>query len=157
VWHRCFHRACLNISLFPWKCIRVLFPDGTAFSAFVSYLRPQLVRTGEGFFASNALEQATIPIQQSGLWDWGTSDQLVRFDTARVTPLGDAGPQPDFAVYARNRQGDIVRFVASSYKVGRKSLPVFAETGGEEPVNSYDRPYMTMLEITLTGRFCGNR
>jgi hypothetical protein len=125
----CFHRACLNIPLFPWKWIWALFPDGTAFSAFVPYLGPQLVRNGDGFFTSNALEQATIPIRQSGLWDWGTSDQLVRFDTARVTPLVDAGPQPHFAVHARNQQGDSVKFVASSYGHARNYIdrPVLGE------------------------------
>jgi hypothetical protein len=143
----CFHRVCLNVPLFPWKWIWALFPDGTAFSAFVPYVGPQLIRTGDSFFASNALEQATIPIQQSGLWDWGTSDQLVRFDTARVTPLGDAGPQPDFAVQARNQQGDSVKFIASSYGHAQNYIDRPVLRGQRETHWSYNEYLFRMEEL----------
>jgi hypothetical protein len=143
----CFHRVCLNVPLFPWKWIWALFPDGTAFSAFVPYLGPQLVRTGDSFFASNALERATIPIRQSGLWDWGTSEQLVRFDTARVTPLVDSGPQPDFAVYARNRQGDIVKFIASSYGRARNYIDRPVLRGQRETHWNYNEYLFRMEEL----------
>jgi hypothetical protein len=110
-----FQRVCLNVPLFPWKWVWTFFPDGTVFSAYVPYIGLQLFRKGYRFFASNALERSTISVRPAGMWHWRRPSQLVRFDTAQVTPILDEGPHPNFAISARNRQGDFVNFTAVSY------------------------------------------
>lgn len=110
-----FQRVCLNLPLFPWKWIWAVFPDGTTFSVIIPYVGPQLFRRGYRFFSSNVLERSTIPVKESGLWDWGGSEQPVEFDTVRVAPVVDSGPHPEFTVRARNQQGDSVEFVAAPY------------------------------------------
>lgn len=110
-----FHRACLNVPLFPWKWVWAFFPDGTAFSAFVPFIGPQLFRKGYRFFSSNTLERAIIPIRRSGLWDPNTDEQPVSFSSAHVKPVFGSNPHPRFDVYASNEEGDFVEFVASPY------------------------------------------
>lgn len=142
-----FQRVCLNLPLFPWKWIWTFFPDGTAFSAFVPYIGPQLFRRGYQFFSSNTLERATIPLRQSGLWDWGSSEQLVEFDTARVTPVLNAGPHPDFAVHARNQEDDYVKFLATSYGHARNYIDRAVLRGLIETHWTYNEYLFRMEEL----------
>jgi hypothetical protein len=142
-----FQRVSLNIPLFPWKWVWALFPDGTAFSVFVPYMGPQLLRKGYRFFGFNALERATIPIRQSGLWDWGTSEQRVRFDTASVTPIFDSGSHPDFAVHARNQQGDFVEFKATSSGHARNYIDRPVLRGRMETHWNYNEYLFRMEEL----------
>jgi hypothetical protein len=117
-----FQRVCLNIPLFPWKWIWALFPDGTAFSAMVSFVGPQLFRRGYGFSSSETLERATVPLRKSALWDWGSGENLVEFDRASITPVLNSGAHPDFEVEVRNDRGDYVSFLASSYGHARNYI-----------------------------------
>lgn len=142
-----FHRACLNVPLFPWKWIWAFFPDGTAFSVMIPYIGPQLFRTGYQFFSHNRMERATIPLRQSGLWDWETAEPLVTFNTAHVKPVPDTGPHPNFAVRAGNEQGDQVRFVASTYGHVRNYLDRPVLEGLVESHWSYNEYLFRMEEL----------
>ncbi|WP_136716360.1 hypothetical protein [Halorientalis salina] len=117
-----FQRVCLNMPLHPWKWVWAIFPDGTAFSVMIPFLGPQLLRRGYRFLPSNVLERATVPVRQNGLWDWGTSEPAVDFDTASVTPILHSDTHPEFEVRARNDQGDFVEFVASPYGHARNHI-----------------------------------
>ena len=141
-----FQRVCLNVPLFPWKWVWAVLPGGEVFSAYVPYLGPQLFREGYRFFSSNALERATVAIRPAGLWDWGSGAQLVRFDTARVTPILD-DPHPHFAVAARNRQGDFVRFTATSYGHARNYIDRPLLRGRIETHWSYNEYMFRMEEL----------
>jgi hypothetical protein len=128
-----FQRVCLNLPLFPWKWIWAFFPDGTAFSAFVPFVGPQVLRRGYQFFDSKRVERSTIPIRQSGLWDSATGDQLVEFDSASVEPVFDGGPHPHFEVEVSDGEGNYVEFTATSYGharnyIDRSILGGFAES-----------------------------
>lgn len=142
-----FQRVCLNVPLFPWKWVWALLPDGTVFSAYVPYVGLQLFRKGYGFFPSNALERATVAIRPAGLWDQGRPSRLVRFDTARVTPILDDGPHPNFAVSARNRQGDFVSFKATSYGHARNYVDRPVLRGLMETHWSYNEYVFRMEEL----------
>lgn len=150
-----FQRVCLNVPLFPWKWIWAVFPDGTAFSAMIPYVGPQLLRKGYQFFSSNALERMTLPVQQSGMWDWGTSEKLVEFDTATVTPILDSGAHPDFAVRARNEQGDDVTFVADTYGHARNYIDRPILGGRLDSHWSYNEYLFRMAQ--LEGQISGRR
>jgi len=117
-----FQRVCLNLPLFPWKWIWAFFPDGTAFSAFVPFLGPQLLRRGYRFFDSKRLERATIPVKQSALWDSATGDRLVEFDSATIEPVFDDGPHPSFEVAVDDGDGNYVEFTATSYGHARNYI-----------------------------------
>jgi len=116
-----FQRVCLNLPLFPWKWIWAFFPDGTAFSAFIPFLGPQLLRQGYNFFDSKRLERSTIPIRQSALWDSATGDQLVEFDSATIEPVFD-DPHPHFEVEVSDGEGNYVEFTATSYGHARNYI-----------------------------------
>lgn len=149
-----FQRVCMNVPLFPWKWVWALFPDGTAFSAMIPFVGPQLFRKGYRYFSSNTLERATIPLRQSGLWDWGTGEGLVEFDRASVTPVLHSGAHPDFEVEVRNDSGDRVSFLASSYGHARNSLerPILGSSA--ESHWSYNEYLFRManLEGTVDGK-----
>lgn len=117
-----FQRVCFNMPLFPWKWVWAFFPDGTAFSVLVPYIGPQLLRKGYKFFSSQTLERLTLPVQQSGLWNWAHSDERAEFDSIEVSPVFGQGEHPDFRVRARNQSGDTVEFVASSYGHARSYI-----------------------------------
>ena len=117
-----FQRVCLNVPLFPWKWIWAFFPDGTAFSAFVPFVGPQLFRRGYRFFDSPRLERATVPIRQSGLWDSATGDRLVEFDSATIEPVFSGGAHPDFAVSVSDGAGNRVAFDAACYGHARNYI-----------------------------------
>mgnify|MGYP000106116998 FL=1 len=117
-----FQRVCFDMPLLPWKWVWAIFPDGTAFSVLVPFIGPQLFRRGYKFFSSNRLERLTIPLRQSGFWNWGTKDGHVEFDRITVEPLLGTGEQPDFDVRVENGEGDYVRFVARTYGRARNWL-----------------------------------
>ena len=117
-----FQRVCLNVPLFPWKWIWAVFPDGTAFSAFVPFVGPQLLRRGYRFFDSTRLERLTVPIRQSGLWDSATGDRIVEFDSATIEPVFTGGDHPDFAVSVSDDAGNRVGFRAASYGHARNYI-----------------------------------
>ena len=117
-----FQRVCLNLPLFPWKWIWAFFPDGTAFSAFIPFVGPQLLRRGYRFFDSKRLERATIPVKQSALWDSATGDRLVEFDSATIEPVFDGGPHPHFEVEVSDGTGNRVAFTATSYGHARNYI-----------------------------------
>lgn len=150
-----FQRVCLNLPLFPWKWIWAFFPDGTAFSAFIPFLGPQLLRQGYQFFSSTRLERSTIPIQQSGLWDSATGDQLVEFDTASVRPVFDSGPHPHFEVEVSDGRGNYVEFVATSYGHARNYIDRSILGGLAESHWSYNE-YLFRTE-DLKGKIEGQR
>ncbi len=110
-----FQRPCLNVPLFPWKWIWSLFPDGSMFSAYVPYVGFNLLRKGYKLFKSERLEQITLPIADSAFWDWPDASDEIRFSKARITPLLERGPYPQFQVQVRNRQGDFLNFLAETY------------------------------------------
>lgn len=149
-----FQRVCMNVPLFPWKWIWALFPDGTAFSAMIPFVGPQLLRKGYGFLDSERLERATVPIRQSALWDWGSGEGLVEFDRATVEPVLNSGTHPDFEVEVRNDDGDRVRFLASSYGHARNYLDRPTLCGRAESHWSYNEYLFRMagLEGTVDGR-----
>jgi len=117
-----FQRVCLNVPLFPWKWIWAFFPDGTAFSAFVPFVGPQLLRRGYRFFDSTRLERATVPIRQSGLWESATGDRIVEFDSATIEPVFTGGDHPEFAVSVSDDAGNRVGFRAASYGHARNYI-----------------------------------
>lgn len=135
-----FQRVCLNLPLFPWKWVWMVFPDGSAFSVMVSFVGPQLLRRGYRFFSSSTLERATLPFRRTGFWEWGDSGERVEFDTISVTPVLDAGAHPDFVVEARNEGGDSVKFLAETYGHARNWIdrPVlWGETESHWSYNEY--------------------
>lgn len=142
-----FQRVCLNLPLFPWKWIWAFFPDGTAFSAFVPFVGPQLLRRGYRFFDSKRLERSTVPIQQSGLWDSATNDQLVEFDTASMRPVFDDGPHPHFEVEARDGEGNFVEFTATSYGHARNYIDRSILGGLTESHWSYNEYLFRMEDL----------
>ncbi|TQQ83340.1 hypothetical protein EGH24_00625 [Halonotius terrestris] len=117
-----FQRVCLNVPLFPWKWVWAFFPDGTAFSAFVPFLGPQLLRRGYRFFDSTRLERLTVPIRQSGLWESATGDRIVEFDSATIEPVFSGGDHPDFEVSVSDGAGNRVAFDAASYGHARNYI-----------------------------------
>jgi len=149
-----FQRVCMDVPLFPWKWVWAFFPDGTAFSVLVPYVGPQLFRSGYRFFSSNTLERATIPVRQTGLWDWGDRERLVEFDSVSVVPILDGGDHPDFTVRAENGRGEYVEFLASSYGHARSYI--------ERPLlNDLTRTHWTYNEYmirtdNLRGRIDGD-
>ena len=122
-----FQRVCLNVPLFPWKWIWAVFPDGTAFSAFVPFVGPQLLRRGYRFFDSTRLERSTVPLRQSGMWDSATGDQLVEFDSATIEPVFTGDDHPEFEVSVSDGAGNRVAFRAASYGHARNYIdrPLF--------------------------------
>ena len=116
-----FQRVCLNLPLFPWKWIWAFFPDGTAFSAFIPFLGPQVLRRGYRFFDSKRLERSTIPVRQSALWESATGDRIVEFDSATIEPVFDGGPHPHFEVEVSD-DGNHVAFTATSYGHARNYI-----------------------------------
>jgi hypothetical protein len=142
-----FQRVCLNLPLFPWKWIWAVFPDGSAFSAMIPYVGTQLFRTGYTFHASQTLERATIPLQQSALWYDGPTDELVTLDTASVTPTIDGSPHPDFKVRATNDDGDELAFVASTYGHARNHIDRPILRGLTESHWSYNEYLFQMEEL----------
>jgi len=116
-----FQRVCFDMPLFPWKWIWAIFPDGTAFSAMVPFIGPQLFRKGYKFFSSTRLERLTIPLRQTAFWQWGDGGR-VDFDRVTIEPILDTGEHPDFDVRVENDDGDYVSFVASTYGHARNWL-----------------------------------
>jgi len=117
-----FQRVCLNVPLFPWKWIWAFFPDGTAFSAFVPFVGPQLLRRGYNFFDSTRLERSTVPIRHSGLWDSASGDKVVSFDSASIEPVFNGGDHPQFEVTVSDDEGNRVAFRAVSYGHARNYI-----------------------------------
>ncbi len=117
-----FQRVCLNLPLFPWKWIWAFFPDGTAFSAFIPFLGPQVLRRGYRFFDSKRLERSTIPVRQSALWEPSTGDRIVEFESATIEPVFDDGPHPHFEVEVSDGDGNHVSFTATSYGHARNYI-----------------------------------
>ena len=117
-----FQRVCFDMPLIPWKWVWALFPDGTSFSVLVPFLGPHLFRRGYKFFSSDRLERLTIPLRQTGFWNWGSKDGHVEFDRITVEPLLGADEHPDFDVRVENNAGDYVRFVARTYGHARNWL-----------------------------------
>jgi len=149
-----FQRVCLNLPLFPWKWIWAFFPDGTAFSAFVPFLGPQLLRRGYRFFDSKRLERATIPVKQSALWDSATGDRLVEFDSATIEPVFDDGPHPSFEVAVDDGDGNYVEFTATSYGHARNYIDRSLLGGLTESHWSYNEYLFRMegLQGNIDGR-----
>jgi hypothetical protein len=117
-----FQRVCFDMPLFPWKWIWAIFPDGTAFSAMIPFVGPQLFRRGYKFFDSNRLERLTIPLRQTAFWHPGSGGDHVEFDRVTIEPLLGAGEHPDFDVRVENDAGDYVSFVARTYGHARNWL-----------------------------------
>ena len=117
-----FQRVCLDVPLFPWKWVWAVFPDGTAFSAFVPFVGPQLFRRGYRFFDSTRLERATVPIRHSGLWDSATGEKVISFDSATVEPVFDGSEHPQFEVTVSDDAGNRVGFRAASYGHARNYI-----------------------------------
>jgi len=109
-----FQRVCMNVPVFPWKWFWCMFEDGTLFSAFVPYAGLQLFRRGYKFLPQ-PLERATIPIKPGAFVQWPGRSDWVSFSRARITPILDGGPHPQFAIHARSRNGDYVKCVAKPY------------------------------------------
>jgi len=117
-----FQRVCLNLPLFPWKWIWAFFPDGTAFSAFIPFLGPQVLRRGYRFFDSKRVERSTIPVKQSALWESSTGDRIVEFESATIEPVFDEGPHPHFEVEVSDGNGNHVSFTTTSYGHARNYI-----------------------------------
>jgi len=117
-----FQRVCLNLPLFPWKWIWAFFPDGTAFSAFIPFFGPQVLRRGYRFFDSKRVERSTIPVKQSALWESSTGDRIVEFESATIEPVFDEGPHPHFEVEVSDGNGNHVSFTTTSYGHARNYI-----------------------------------
>ena len=117
-----FQRVCLNVPPFPWKWIWSLFEDGTLFSSYIPYAGPQLFRKGYKFFGSQRLEQSTISIAPGAFIDFAGASERLLFDTARITPILGDGPHPDFALHAKSKNGDFIRFRAECYGHARQYI-----------------------------------
>lgn len=144
-----FQRVCLNGPTIPWKWIWAYFADGTSFSTLIPYIGPHLFRRGYGFFDSQTLERATIPIRHGALWNWADDSEIVAFDRASVDPIlyGDDG-HPDFEVTVRNDDGDHVSFVASTYGHVRNHLERPVLGGLFDSHWSYNEYLFRMRDLT---------
>jgi len=149
-----FQRVCFDMPLFPWKWIWALFPDGSAFSAMIPFVGPQLFRRGYGFFDSTRLERLTIPLRQSGFWKWGDGSR-VEFDRVTIEPLLNAGEYPEFEVRVETDEGDYVSFVARTYGHARNWLERQRLGGLAESHWSYNE--FMFRTVDLTGRVDGRR
>jgi len=149
-----FQRVCLNLPLFPWKWIWAFFPDGTAFSAFIPFLGPQVLRRGYRFFDSKRLERATIPVRQSALWESATGDRIVEFKSATIEPVFDGGPHPHFEVEVSDGNGNYVEFTATSYGHARNYIDRPLLGGVTESHWSYNEYLFRMEDLkgTIEGR-----
>ncbi|MFO7834393.1 MAG: hypothetical protein R6V31_10170, partial [Halohasta sp.] len=142
-----FQRVCLNLPLFPWKWIWAFFPDGTAFSAFIPFLGPQVLRRGYRFFDSKRLERSTIPVRQSALWESSTGDRIVEFESATIEPVFDDGPHPHFEVKVSDGAGNHVGFTATSYGHARNYIDRPILGGLTESHWSYNEYLFRMDEL----------
>ncbi|WP_253737262.1 hypothetical protein [Halohasta salina] len=143
-----FQRVCLNLPLFPWKWIWAFFPDGTAFSAFIPFLGPQVLRRGYRFFDSKRVERSTIPIRQSALWESSTGDRIVEFDSATIEPVFDGGPHPHFEVEVSDGNGNHVAFTATSYGHARNYIDRSILGGLTESHWSYNEYLFRIDDLT---------
>ncbi|MFO7860654.1 MAG: hypothetical protein R6U41_05465 [Desulfosalsimonas sp.] len=142
-----FQRVCLNLPLFPWKWIWAFFPDGTAFSAFIPFFGPQVLRRGYRFFDSKRLERSTIPVRQSALWESATGDRIVEFESATIEPVFDDGPHPHFEVEVSDGDGNRVAFTATSYGHARNYIDRPILGGLAESHWSYNEYLFRMDEL----------
>ena len=117
-----FQRVCLNVPTFPWKWIWALFEDGTLFSSYVPYIGANLLRRGYKFFDKKWLEQRTISVAPAAYIDFHGHSHRLDFDTARITPILGKGPHPDFAVYAKFKNGDFISYRAECYGHARQYI-----------------------------------
>jgi hypothetical protein len=147
-----FQRVCLNVPTFPWKWIWSLFPDGSMFSAYVPYVGLNLLRRGYKFFASNRLEQATLPIAGAGFWDMPGPGQRINFDHASVTPILGQDKYPQFDVQVSNKQGDALAFLAAPY--GHTHLYIDRPVWGSQETHWSYNEYMFRM-ANLNGRIAG--
>jgi len=150
-----FQRVCFDIPLFPWKWIWAVFPDGTAFSAMIPFVGPQLFRHGYRFFSSERLERLTIPLRETGFWHWGSGEGHVEFDSVSIEPLLDAGEHPDFEVRVETDAGDYVQFVTRTYGHARNWLE--RERLGGRVESHWDYNEFLFRMAGLTGRVDGKR
>jgi hypothetical protein len=114
-----FQRVSFNVPLFPWKWVWAVFEDGTFFSAYVSYLGLNLLRKGYGPFRREWMERYTLSLVRNAFWDWAGAGEMLRFDTATVTPKLGRGPHLHFDLEARSPNGNHVRFRAEPYERAR--------------------------------------
>jgi len=151
-----FQRVCMNVPLYPWKWVWVVFPDESAFSVMVPFVGPQLFRSGYGYSSSSAMEELTVPVRQSGIWHDGDSDETVEFPSASVTPILDDGPyeesdasgsHPDFRVRAETDDGEYVEFVARSYGHARNYIDRDVLGGRAETHWSYNEYLVEVDEL----------
>ncbi|NHN43059.1 hypothetical protein G9C85_15690 [Halorubellus sp. JP-L1] len=103
-----FQRVCFNVPLFPWKWIWAVFPDGGAFSAMIPFVGPHVLREGYGFYDSETLERASIPVRPSAFWSPGDGGDVVEFDDVTIEPVLD-GP-----TVAADGTGDVDHAAAGS-------------------------------------------
>jgi len=150
-----FQRVCLNLPLFPWKWIWAFFPDGTAFSAFIPFLGPQVLRRGYRFFDSERVERLTVPVKQSALWESSTGDRIVEFESATIEPVFDGGPHPHFKVEVSDDNGNYIEFTATSYGHARNYIDRPLLGGLTESHWSYNE-YLFRME-DLKGNIEGQR
>jgi hypothetical protein len=150
-----FQRVCFDMPLFPWKWIWAIFPDGTAFSAMIPFVGPQLFRRGYEFFSSTSRERLTIPLRQTGFWHWGSGAGHTEFDRVTIEPILDSGDHPDFDVRVETDDGDYVSFVARTYGHARNWLERTRLRGLVDSHWSYNE-YMFRM-AGLAGRVDGKR
>lgn len=131
-----FQRVCFNVPLFPWKWVWTVFPDGASFSAMIPFVGPHVVREGYDFYASDALERATVPVRPSAFFAPGDGGDVVRFDDIEIEPVleadtadvapaaenADGDAHPDFVVEATTDDGAFVSFTASTYGHARNHI-----------------------------------
>jgi hypothetical protein len=143
-----FQRVCLNVPTFPWKWIWALFEDGTLFSSYVPYVGPQLFRKGYKFFSNQRMERSTIPIASAAFIDFHGASERLFFDKASIKPILDNGSHPDFAVHARFKNGDFLKFRAECYGHAQQTLDRSILKGRLDTHWNYNEYMFRMRELS---------
>jgi len=158
-----FQRVCFNVPLFPWKWIWALFPGGGAFSAMIPFVGPHVLRDGYGFYDSETLERASLPVRPSAFWSPGDGGDVVEFDDVSIEPVldrptlaadgagefdpADADAHPDFVVEATTDDGEFVEFQAATYGHARNHIDRPLLGGRLESHWSYNEYMFEMVDL----------
>ncbi len=143
-----FQRVCLNVPTFPWKWIWAVFEDGTLFSSYIPYIGSNLLRRGYKFFSRKWLEERTISVAAGAFIDFHGPEERLDFDTAIITPILGNKLHPDFAVNARFKNGDFLRFRAECYGHAGQSLDRKLLNGRLHSQWTYNEYMFRMREIS---------
>lgn len=128
-----FQRVCMNVPMFPWKWVWVVFDDQyfededykekhpnqiSMFSCFVPYFGLQNFRRSDSFF-SPWLERMVKPIIPTAYFNFADSDDEIVFDTVEVIILDDNGTidrkKPKLYIHAQSENGDYLKMIIQAH------------------------------------------